>query len=72
LIVELECNDDVILRRFKEKKVDPITGIVYDKLNPANDPEITKRLQENPNETTDIISKRLVYLIKLFTYFIHY
>jgi len=34
----------VIKRRFKEKKVDPITGIVYDKLNPANDPEIAKRL----------------------------
>jgi len=44
LIVELECSDDVIQRRFREKKVDPITGIVYDKLNPASDPEIAKRL----------------------------
>lgn len=56
--MELECSDDVILKRFKEKKVDPVTGIVYDRLNPANDPEISRRLQENPNETSEIVAKR--------------
>ncbi|EGR27597.1 hypothetical protein IMG5_193500 [Ichthyophthirius multifiliis] len=59
LIVHLECSDEVVFQRFQEKKVDPITGIVYDKFNPSNDHEINKRLAENPNEKKEIVSKRL-------------
>ncbi|EGR29649.1 hypothetical protein IMG5_151980 [Ichthyophthirius multifiliis] len=59
LIVELELSDDIVLQRFKEKKVDPESGIVYDRLNPTNDPQITKRLLQNPNEQNHIINKRL-------------
>lgn len=58
LIVELECPNDVIMRRFKEKKVDPISGEVFDKFNPCEDQEVLKRLKENPNETAEVISKR--------------
>ncbi len=40
LMVILECSDELVQQRFSQKKIDPITGVVYDNLNPATDPDV--------------------------------
>lgn len=58
LIVVLDCDSKVTARRFNQRKIDPITGIFYDDLNPCTVPEIKKRLKECPNESNDTVKKR--------------
>jgi len=60
LIVILECSDDLVYERLADRKIDPLTGQIYDlKQGIQLDPEVEARLQPIPNEDFEIIKKRL-------------
>ena len=60
LIVILECSDDLVYERLGDRKIDPLTAVIYDlKKGDINiDPEVKARLQTIPNEIKEVVSKR--------------
>ena len=59
LIIVLECPEEELKRRIENKRVDPVTGIVYDSNSNVTDPVVTERLQPIPNQKPEIVRKRL-------------
>jgi len=61
LIVILECSDDLVNERLSNRKVDPLTGQIYDQSTDLSslDQETQERLQAIPNDDPDVIQKRL-------------
>ena len=61
LFVILECNDDLVYQRLANRKIDPISGSVYDE-NSAKvlDPMITSRLFPIPNEKPEVLARRYI------------
>jgi hypothetical protein len=55
LVIILEASDALISQRLQTRKVDPLTGNVYNPLNPTNDQAVEKRLQSHTRDTAELI-----------------
>lgn len=60
VIVVLECPDEVAIERLNNKKIGPVSGIIYDLNEQTNDlpNEIRSRLKSRPQDEQDIVEKR--------------
>eukprot|EP00331_Platyophrya_macrostoma_P033037 CAMPEP_0176444716 /NCGR_PEP_ID=MMETSP0127-20121128/23237_1 /TAXON_ID=938130 /ORGANISM="Platyophrya macrostoma, Strain WH" /LENGTH=452 /DNA_ID=CAMNT_0017830295 /DNA_START=17 /DNA_END=1375 /DNA_ORIENTATION=- len=60
LIIILEANDDLVYKRLANRRIDPVSGSIYDEEAARYlDPLITTRLFPVPNEKPEILQKRL-------------
>eukprot|EP00357_Protocruzia_adherens_P011907 CAMPEP_0114990330 /NCGR_PEP_ID=MMETSP0216-20121206/10728_1 /TAXON_ID=223996 /ORGANISM="Protocruzia adherens, Strain Boccale" /LENGTH=454 /DNA_ID=CAMNT_0002353477 /DNA_START=37 /DNA_END=1401 /DNA_ORIENTATION=+ len=60
LVVILEVADSIVYERLENKRFDPMAGKSYDIIaNKPTNPEIERRLVQNPEDTHDVIKKRL-------------
>jgi len=59
LVVILELSESEVFERLENRKLDPVTGKTYDSNNTANDPEVDARLIGNPEDSHEILQKRL-------------
>jgi len=59
--VVIQIDDDIVYERHEYKKIDPITGIVYNLKNndSLTDPKITERLVSRDCDKHEIVKKRL-------------
>lgn len=59
LFVILECSDDVVYKRLANRKIDPLSGSIYDEdSSQMLDPLITSRLFPIPNEKPEVLDRR--------------
>lgn len=58
LVVVLECDQETSVERLNLRRVDPQSGIVYDKSNPIVDPQVESRAVRQQNDNRDIVEKR--------------
>jgi len=60
VIVVLECPDDTVFKRLANRKIDPLTGIVYDLSDPnlSIPHEVSSRLQSRPHDDQQVLEKR--------------
>mmetsp|Transcript_14264 Transcript_14264/g.15722 ORF Transcript_14264/g.15722 Transcript_14264/m.15722 type:complete len:104 (-) Transcript_14264:189-500(-) len=59
LVVILELSESEVFERLENRKLDPVTGKTYDSNHTADDPEIDARLIGNPEDSHEILQKRL-------------
>lgn len=61
LFVILECKDEVVYRRLANRKIDPVSGSIYDEETAQSlDPMITNRLFPVPNEKPEVLNRRYI------------
>lgn len=60
LVLALDCQDDVIMQRHKEYRVDPVTGRLYSMqdITEISHPSVSNRLKELPHESEQNMKKR--------------
>eukprot|EP00831_Metopus_contortus_P039176 TRINITY_DN3071_c0_g1_i3.p1 TRINITY_DN3071_c0_g1~~TRINITY_DN3071_c0_g1_i3.p1 ORF type:complete len:185 (+),score=37.14 TRINITY_DN3071_c0_g1_i3:176-730(+) len=60
LVVVLQIDDDIVQERHEYKKIDPITGVVYNlKVDILDNEEILARLVNRDCDTHEVVKKRL-------------
>lgn len=57
-MVVLECDQETSVERLNLRRVDPKTGIIYDKSNPIVDAEVEARAVRQQNDNREIVEKR--------------
>lgn len=59
LVVALEQTEDESIRRLGNRRIDPVTGTLYNlEVNPPSDETTSARLIEAPEDTYDQVKKR--------------
>jgi len=61
VIVVLECPDETVFKRLANRRIDPLTGVIYDLSDPnVSIPyEVNARLQSRPHDDQQVLEKRL-------------
>lgn len=67
LIIALESTTEIIFERVSYRKIDPLTGVIYDFNQNQSQTEITteisKRLQSIPLDNMEVLQKRLIHCL---------
>jgi adenylate kinase len=58
-VIFLECSDSLVYERVEQRRLDPITGIVYSVMDLPDDEDITTRIVSLPEDTHEAVKKRL-------------
>jgi len=60
VIVVLECPDETVFKRLANRRIDPLTGVIYDLSDPnVSIPyEVNARLQSRPHDDQQVLEKR--------------
>jgi hypothetical protein len=58
LVVVLECDQETSIDRLNLRRLDPKTGVLYDKSNPIKDPEVEARVFRQNNDAREVVEKR--------------